>query len=143
MPDFWDKVLGAQAQQQQPPQQQARDIPWWQRTLTPAQSPASEQQQPEVEELPAENDGSESKARTQWAKHDLGVCPGCGSGNYVSHPDAPGSRPRCYDCGYPISQSGSGVSLKGKNVGPIREARQTPEARTSDFNAQNIFQHLG
>jgi hypothetical protein len=34
-------------------------------------------------------------------------CPGCGSGNYGGA--TPESRKRCYDCGYPIQQSGSGV----------------------------------
>lgn len=34
-------------------------------------------------------------------------CPGCGSSNYGGA--TPESRKRCYDCGYPIVQSGSGM----------------------------------
>jgi hypothetical protein len=33
-------------------------------------------------------------------------CPACYSGNYMSSPG--GGRMRCYDCGYPIVQQGSG-----------------------------------
>ena len=40
-------------------------------------------------------------------------CPGCGSGNYGSSAMAPEAKARCYDCGYPVIQSGSGV---GKGV---------------------------
>ena len=52
-------------------------------------------------------------------------CPGCGSGNYSA---AGGGRARCYDCGYPIQQSGSGM---GKGIvsgpqptGPVQAAVQ-------------------
>lgn len=34
-------------------------------------------------------------------------CPNCFGGNYMSNV---GARKRCYDCGYPIIQSGSGAS---------------------------------
>jgi ribosomal protein S27AE len=41
-------------------------------------------------------------------------CPECGSGNYMAVANA---APRCYDCGYPISQSGSRYgSLTGAHV---------------------------
>jgi hypothetical protein len=40
-------------------------------------------------------------------------CPGCGSGNYGKSAMAPEAKARCYDCGYPVVQSGSGV---GKGV---------------------------
>jgi hypothetical protein len=33
------------------------------------------------------------------------TCPDCGSGNYMSPNDQIGKR--CYECGYPVSQSGS------------------------------------
>lgn len=35
------------------------------------------------------------------------TCPECWSGNYMA---VPGYAPRCYDCGYPIQQRGSGMS---------------------------------
>ena len=52
-------------------------------------------------------------------------CPGCGSGNYGGA--TPEARKRCYDCGYPLVQSGSGLG-KGINgpkaEGPTQAAKQ-------------------
>jgi ribosomal protein S27E len=68
-------------------------------------------------------------------------CPGCGSGNYGS--GDPSIKARCYDCGYPIVQSGSGL---GKGVtgpqasGPAQPARQTSTA--NNFNPQGIIGHI-
>jgi hypothetical protein len=144
MPDFWDKVLGTPQQQESAPQQQS-DIPWWQRTTisTPArQTPPQQQPQPDENSAPsAQPDESASMARTQWAQQTTGRCPSCQSSNYAAHPEAPEARARCYDCGYPISQSGTGITLRGDM--PVREARQTRESRTSSFNPKHIFQHLG
>lgn len=33
---------------------------------------------------------------------------------------------RCFDCGYPISQSGSGVSGTGQTDGTVKKATQVP-----------------
>jgi len=67
-------------------------------------------------------------------------CPGCGSGNYSA---AGGGRARCYDCGYPIQQSGSGV---GKGIvsgpqptGPVQAAVQV---QTGGWNPQTIIGKL-
>jgi hypothetical protein len=53
-------------------------------------------------------------------------CPGCGSGNYGGA--TPESRKRCYDCGYPITQSGSGMGTGimggGQASGPAIPATQ-------------------
>jgi len=65
-------------------------------------------------------------------------CPGCSSGNYGSV--TPESKARCYDCGYPVVQSGSGM---GKGVsqqgggGPATPARQISTA--NNFNPQTII----
>lgn len=67
-------------------------------------------------------------------------CPGCGSGNYGSAD--PSARARCYDCGYPIQQSGSGV---GKGIagpqpkGPTQASRQVT---TGGFNPTTIIGHI-
>jgi hypothetical protein len=68
-------------------------------------------------------------------------CPGCGSGNYGGA--TPESRKRCYDCGYPIQQSGTGV---GKGVvggqpggGPATPARQIA---SGGYNPQTIIGHI-
>jgi len=67
-------------------------------------------------------------------------CPGCGSSNYGGTPE---SRPRCYDCGYPIQQSGSGVGagIVGgqQSSGPAQAAKQV---QTGGFNPQTIIGHI-
>jgi hypothetical protein len=68
------------------------------------------------------------------------ICPGCGSGNYGSA--VPEAKPRCYDCGYPIQQSGSGL---GKGVIPQGGAGSpTPakQVQTGGFS-WTIGEHLG
>lgn len=68
-------------------------------------------------------------------------CPGCASGNYGSA--TPEAKPRCYDCGYPIQQSGSGMGtgVQGaKPSGPAQPARQISTA--NNFNPQTIIGHI-
>lgn len=69
-------------------------------------------------------------------------CPGCGSGNYGGAD--PNSRKRCYDCGYPITQSGSGmgtgiVGQGGQAAGPATPATQVA---TGGFNPTTIIGHI-
>lgn len=68
-------------------------------------------------------------------------CPGCGSNNYGGTAE---SRPRCYDCGYPIQQSGSGVGTGiigggGQASGPAQPAIQV---QTGGFNPTTIIGHI-
>lgn len=50
-------------------------------------------------------------------------CPGCGGPNFGGA--TPESRPRCYDCGYPIVQSGTGVpGVRTPSEGPVQAAKQ-------------------
>jgi hypothetical protein len=68
-------------------------------------------------------------------------CPGCGSGNYGSV--TPESKARCYDCGYPVVQSGSGLGkgIQGAGAsGPAKPARQSTTA--NNFNPQGIIGHI-
>jgi len=58
-------------------------------------------------------------------------CPGCGS--------SPESRKRCYDCGYPIVQSGTGVrgvTTGQAGAGPAQPARQID---TGGYNPTTII----
>ena len=48
-------------------------------------------------------------------------CPECGSGNYFSQGEA---KKQCFDCGYPVRQSGSGVSGGAVSGIPVKAARQ-------------------
>lgn len=145
MSGFWDKVLGAPQPEQPTPPPAAESLPWWQRPAVDVPPPSAPQAPPTVQQPPSQPDTAPdaSLARTQWSKQATGNCPNCQSGNYHSHPETPNARPRCYDCGYPITQSGTGVTLKGENVGPVQEARQTQASRTNDFNPRAIFDRLG
>ena len=68
--------------------------------LPPTAPPYNPQQPQETTRVP---DSAVSASR----------CPGCGSGNYGKSAMAPEAKARCYDCGYPVVQSGSGV---GKGI---------------------------
>jgi hypothetical protein len=68
-------------------------------------------------------------------------CPGCGSGNYGGA--TPEARKRCYDCGYPIQQSGTGVG-KGVVGGQPNGGLATParQVATGGYNPQTIIGHI-
>jgi hypothetical protein len=65
-------------------------------------------------------------------------CPGCNSGNYMSTPN--GGRMRCYDCGYPIIQQGSGLSGSGSSSGPVTASKQV--GQNGGFNPTTIVGRL-
>ena len=50
------------------------------------------------------------------------TCPNCNSGNYGKM--TPETRARCYDCGYPLVQQGSGIGTTSSSNGPAQPARQ-------------------
>ena len=64
-------------------------------------------------------------------------CPGCGSGNYLG---AENTKPRCYDCGYPIQQSGSGMGTGIVGNGPKASGPATPatQVATGGWNPTTI-----
>jgi hypothetical protein len=78
---------------------------------------------------------------SQQATPQAARCPGCGSGNYGGA--TPESRPRCYDCGYPIQQSGSGAGTGivggSKASGPATPAKQV---EAGGWNPQTIIGHI-
>ena len=66
-------------------------------------------------------------------------CPGCNSGNYMA---APGTeRYRCYDCGYPIVQQGSGLAGSGTGNGSSTPAKQVGQG--GGFNPTTIVDRIG
>lgn len=84
--------------------------------------------------------GQNSAPRAQSATQTQ-TCPECGSNNYMS-PDA-NTSPRCFECGYPVNQSGS-------RYGNLSTARVEGTAQaslgndpTSNWNPQGIIGHLG
>ena len=63
-------------------------------------------------------------------------CPDCGSDNYFGFN---GSKPRCYECGYPMEQSGSKYgSLTGAQVVGDTKSSQGNDP-TNNYNPQGII----
>ena len=114
--DWWAKKL--QGQVPQPRQDSSPPMPPSQQPMTPYVAP---QPQPNLR--------IGSAAQTQR-------CPECNSNNYMAVSNA---SPRCYDCGFPISQSGSRYgALTGANVeGTVKSA--TGNDTTNNFNPQQII----
>jgi hypothetical protein len=67
------------------------------------------------------------------------LCPGCMSGNYFAPLGT--QRKRCYDCGYPIMQQGSGLAGSGTGNGPVQAAKQV--GQTDGFNPGTIVDRIG
>jgi hypothetical protein len=86
--DWWAKQLGTQAPAPQP---RPTNIP-----MPPSQQPMTQYAPPQPQQPPATK--AQSANQTQ-------SCPECGGNNYMS--PSREIAPRCYDCGYPVGQSGS------------------------------------
>lgn len=69
--------------------------------------------------------------------NQVATCPDCGSGNYMA--PTPQIALRCYDCGYPIQQSGSRFgNLAGAHVeGAAKQAAGNDTA--NNWNPQGII----
>ena len=114
--DWWAKKLG----QPVPPRQD----------VAPPMPPS---QQPMTRYVPPQP--TEPATRAQSAKQ-VQTCPECGSVNYMAVQNA---APRCYDCGYPVQQSGSIYgNLQGAKVeGGVKGALGNEVA--NNFNPQGII----
>ena len=115
--DWWAKQLGGQV-----PAQRPADIP-----MPPSQQPMTRYVPPQPQ-VPVTK--AQSANQTQ-------SCPNCGGNNYMS--PSPQIALRCYDCGYPLEQSGSKFgSLTGAKVeGSVKSARGNDG--TSNWNPQGII----
>jgi ribosomal protein S27AE len=120
--DWWAKKLGNPQ-----PQQVGRSDP------TPGMPPS---QQP-MAAMP--NFQRPQTERAQSAKQTA-TCPDCGSGNYMAIQNA---APRCFDCGYPLEQSGSRFgNLSGAHVeGSAKQASGNDS--TNNWNPQGIIGRIG
>lgn len=99
---------------------------WFSRRLgiTPSQPAPVQQPTPQQPSNPGLPEVEPPK--TTYDKNE-GMCPGCGSGNYFSQQRTLHGQQgswRCYDCGYPIVQAGSGAGTSTKAEGPVKPARQ-------------------
>jgi ribosomal protein L37E len=117
--DWWAKKLG-NPQPSQPVQARSNNLP-----MPPSQQPMT----PYIPQQPQSSERAQSAKQTE-------TCPECGSVNYMAVANA---APRCYDCGYPISQSGSRYgSLTGAHVeGSARQSIGNDP--TSNWNPQGII----
>jgi hypothetical protein len=115
---FWDKQFGNTPQQ--PSYQPAPYVP-----PTQGYPPVSQQF------IPPAQAPSQARSAQQTSS-----CPECYSGNYMA---VAGAAPRCYDCGYPISQSGSHLgTLTGARVeGDTKSA--IGNNATNNWNPQGII----
>ena len=114
---------------------------WWANKLgTPAPAVAPQQPQPVLQQQLQYQQPQAQYPPSQQLQLPA-RCPGCGSGNYGGTAE---SRARCYDCGYPIQQSGSGVGTGivgqgGQASGPATPATQIA---TGGFNPTTIIGHI-
>jgi len=103
--DWWAKQLGTNVPQ---------PAPRVNNPMPPSQQPMTQYQAPQQQ--PPAPSKAQSVSQTQ-------PCPECGGGNYMSPSQTVALR--CYDCGYPISQSGSrygaltGAKVEGAAKGAI------------------------
>ena len=95
------------------------------------------QQSPNVQvSYDPQQDQLVSKAQSA---RDAERCPGCMSGNYMAPVGT--QRKRCYDCGYPIVQSGTGAGGTGSSSsGPTIAAKQPNQG--GGFNPTTIVGRL-
>jgi len=119
--DWWAKKL-----QQNPPQQPTSN--------RPANMPVAPSQQPlpVMPQIPQQPNPAERAMSARQTES----CPECYSGNYMA---VSGAAPRCYDCGYPIQQSGSKYgALTGAHVEGSTKGARGNDA-TNNYNPQNII----
>jgi hypothetical protein len=126
--NFWARQV-AKNQPKAPPPSNTRG-PWW-HTETVPHPPEPE---PESSIKPGEVIIDRRKFQSQV--QDIGECPSCGSSNYFK---VTGSKPRCYECGYPVMQSTSGMSATSDGS-PPRQARQV--SKGSNYHPQEIIGRL-
>lgn len=116
--DWWAKQLGNNTP---PPAQRVANNP-----MPPSQQPMTPYTPPQQQQ-PASKAQSASQVQS---------CPECGGNNYMSVQNA---APRCYDCGYPIQQSGSryGALTGAKVEGNAKASIGNDTA--SNWNPQGII----
>lgn len=114
---WWAKKLGGGGQPAGPTPHQPSPPPSGYYPPQPQQQPYPQQQPPPSQEQEQEGEGLHRGDPRSWsraskaAKEETTTCPECGSGNYFSATYAKkgSNKSHCFDCGYPLMQSGSGL----------------------------------
>jgi hypothetical protein len=128
MSNWWANKLGTTAQPQQP-------------ATAYVPSPTTQQYIQQIPQAPQVPNGLEGH-RLPASATSADRCPNCASGNYGKSAAAPEAKARCYDCGYPITQSGSGSpGIKTPTNGAVVAARQLNTQ--NNFNPQTIVDRIG
>ena len=112
---------------------------WWSKKLgtntNPQSTPYLPQSTPPVVQ-PAQPTVTSTGNRLPESAMNSQRCPHCGSGNYGK--SSPDTRARCYDCGYPIQQSGTGSP--GVRLPSTGAAEPTKQLSTNNnFNPTTII----
>jgi ribosomal protein S27AE len=128
MSDWWNRKLGAGSPRESsvPP------------TQLPGRTPYHPYPQPSHPQIAYDPSADQTTVRAMSSR-SLDRCPQCLSGNYMAPPG--GGRMRCYECGYPIVQSGSGAGLPSEATGPVTPARQNDQG--GGFQPNVIVDRIG
>ena len=98
----------------------------------PDPTPQMPQSQQPMQAMPTFQQQQADLSRLAPSSTSTATCPDCGSGNFMA--PTPQIAPRCYDCGYPVQQSGGRYgALAGARVeGSVQAA--TGNSGTSGFS---------
>jgi hypothetical protein len=133
--DWWAKQLGGNRPRQ-------TEVP----TAPNPQVPYVPQQQQQHVQVNYDSNTDQLTTKAQSAKVHT-RCPECNSGNYMkvgvqSNQNGVFDVMRCYDCGYPKTQSGSGAGLPaGSSGAPTQRAKQV--GQSNGFNPNIIVDRIG
>lgn len=108
--DWWAKKLSAQPNTSSTP-----------RTSPPVNLPYAHQPGSPNVQVTYDQASDQTMSKAQSSRQST-RCPGCNSGNYMSPPGT--NLMRCYDCGYPLVQAGSGVISTSSSGGAAIPAKQ-------------------
>lgn len=90
---------------------------WWTEKLS-----APDPEYKPIQPLPAVPMPADRPSQTPKPVRQEDFCPSCHSSNYMSAPNSTYSR--CFDCGYPMVQSGTGVGSTTTEKGAAKKATQ-------------------